>query len=32
MGKRSVRFSYTSSEEIIREAAGRLGEWLGKRK
>ena len=30
-GKRSVRFSYASSEENIREAARRLGEYLGKR-
>jgi aspartate/methionine/tyrosine aminotransferase len=30
-GKRAVRFSYASSEENIREAARRLGEYLGKR-
>jgi aspartate/methionine/tyrosine aminotransferase len=30
-GKRAVRFSYASSEESIREAARRLGEYLGKR-
>jgi aspartate/methionine/tyrosine aminotransferase len=30
-GKRSVRFSYASSEENIREAARRLGEYLGRR-
>ena len=28
-GKRAVRFSYASSEENIREAARRLGEYLG---
>jgi hypothetical protein len=27
-GKRAVRFSYASSEENIREAARRLGEYL----
>jgi aspartate/methionine/tyrosine aminotransferase len=31
-GKRAVRFSYASSEENIREAAQRLGEYLGKTK
>jgi aspartate/methionine/tyrosine aminotransferase len=31
-GKRAVRFSYASSEENIREAAMRLGEYLGKKK
>jgi aspartate/methionine/tyrosine aminotransferase len=30
-GRRAVRFSYASSEENIREAARRLGEYLGKR-
>jgi aspartate/methionine/tyrosine aminotransferase len=30
-GKQAVRFSYASSEENIREAARRLGEYLGKR-
>ena len=30
-GKRAVRFSYASSEDNIREAARRLGEYLGKR-
>ena len=30
-GKRAVRFSYVSSEENIREAAKRLGGYLGKR-
>ena len=30
-GKRAVRFSYASSEENIREAARRLGDYLGKR-
>jgi aspartate/methionine/tyrosine aminotransferase len=30
-GKRAVRFSYASSEENIREAARRLGEYLGRR-
>ena len=30
-GKRRVRFSYASSEDNIREAARRLGEWLGRR-
>ena len=29
-GKRAVRFSYASSEENIRVAARRLGEYLGK--
>ena len=28
-GKKAVRFSYASSEENIREAARRLGEYLG---
>jgi len=32
VGKRAVRFSYASSEENIREAARRLGEYLGRRK
>jgi len=27
----AVRFSYANSEEDIREAARRLGEYLGKR-
>ncbi len=30
-GKRAVRFSYASSEDNIREAARRLGEYLAKR-
>ncbi len=30
-GQRAVRFSYASSEENIREAARRLGEYLGRR-
>jgi aspartate/methionine/tyrosine aminotransferase len=30
-GRRAVRFSYASSEENIREAARRLGEYLGGR-
>jgi aspartate/methionine/tyrosine aminotransferase len=30
-GKRAVRFSYASSEENIREAARRLGVYLGRR-
>jgi len=29
--KRSVRFSYASIEENIREAARRLGEYLGRK-
>jgi aspartate/methionine/tyrosine aminotransferase len=29
--KRAVRFSYASSEENIREAARRLGDYLGRR-
>jgi len=30
-GRRSIRFTYVNSEENIREAARRLGEYLGKR-
>jgi aspartate/methionine/tyrosine aminotransferase len=30
-GRRSIRFTYANSEENIREAARRLGEYLGKR-
>jgi aspartate/methionine/tyrosine aminotransferase len=30
-GKRAVRFNYASSEENIREAARRLGGYLGRR-
>ena len=30
-GKRAVRFSYAASEENVREAARRLGEYLGRR-
>jgi aspartate/methionine/tyrosine aminotransferase len=31
-GKRALRFSYASSEETIREAARRLGEYLGEKR
>jgi len=30
-GRRAIRFTYANSEENIREAARRLGEYLGKR-
>ena len=31
-GKRAVRFSFASSEDKIREAARRLGEYLSRRR